>query len=161
MARNAKSKNESTANWIIGITGTIAVGALAYAVTTSWQNADRLADITSDMKSVKASLVRISMKTSPNDPTVPIELLSSAGAKEGLQLFADGKYPAAYSKWTEAAGQGDQMAILAIGASKESLQLRLKDPSIPESQRQVILSGLDAAPMIEFKDGKYVIKAQE
>ena len=161
MARSAKSKNESTANWIVGIGGTLAVGALAYSVTTSWQNADRLAEVTSDIKSVKASLVRISMKTSPNDPTVPIELLSSSGAKEGMQLFAAGKYPAAYSKWSEAASQGDQMALLAIGASKESLQLKLKDPSVPDKQRQVMLSGLQAAPVIEFRDGKYVLKAQQ
>ena len=158
MARSAKSDKDSVANWVIVTAAGIAVTALGYSVATSWKNADRLEEVTSDIKSVKASLVRISMKTSPSDPTVPIELLSSSGAKEGMQLFAAGQYPAAYSKWTAAATQGDQMAALAIGASKESLQVMLRDSSLSQSKRAAVAAGLKSAPALEFKDGKYVVK---
>ncbi|WP_152566037.1 hypothetical protein [Lysobacter antibioticus] len=158
MARRVK---ETVFNWLLGAIATILVTALGYAVTTSWQNADRLARISGDLKSIKTSLVRISMKTSPNDPTIPIELLSSKGAKEGLQFFAAGDYPAAYAKWSSAAASGDQLSALSIGAARESLELKLKYDPLTPKERELVTSGIRSAPELKIVDGKYVVKNPE
>jgi hypothetical protein len=157
----AKRSKEMVFNGALGTIATVLLTALIYAVTTSWQNADRLTRISGDMKSIKTSLVRISMKTSPNDPTIPIELLSSKGAKEGLQFFAVGDYSAAYAKWSAAVVDGDQLSALAIGAARESLELKLKDDSLTPKEKELVTSGIRSAPELRIVDGKYVLKEPE
>lgn len=154
----ARRNKESMLNWGLTAIAGVLLTALGYAVATSWQNADRLARISGEMKSIKTSLVRIPMKTSPTDPTIPIELLSSKGAKEGLQFFAIGDYPAAYAKWSAAAVDGDQLSALAIGAARESLELKLKDDSLSPMERELVTNGIRTAPELRIVDGKYVLK---
>lgn len=157
----AKQFKESLLNFGLGALATLALTAIGYAVTTSWQNSDRLAQVSSDMKSIKASLVRLSLKSSPGDPTIPIELLSSKGARAGLELFAAGNYPAAYEAWSAAAHSGDQLSVLAIGAARESLELRLEDHSLPAKERALVEDAIRAAPELEIVDGMYVLKNRE
>jgi hypothetical protein len=122
------------------------------------QNESRLDEMSHDLKGIKRSLIRISIKTNPNDPTIATDLLTGTAVEHGIGKFKAGEFPAAYSTWMEAASKGDGDAAFAIFTANAALKEKSKDPSVTPSERQAAATALSAAPeIVQFK-GKYILK---
>lgn len=143
--------------FLIAIAGGLLTGWI-YAVKTSWQNDARLSEMSDDLKSIKRSLIRISIKTNPNDPSVATELLSGTPVQQGIGHFKVGEFPAAYAAWLGAAAKGDGDAAFAIFTANAALKDKIKDPSLPPSERDSAAAALGSAPEVVERHGKYVIK---
>jgi|SRR5574337_40696 hypothetical protein len=149
---------KSIAVWfLVLIAGGLLTGWV-YAVKTSWQNEERLAEVSNDLKTIKRSLIRISLKTNPNDPTIATDLLSGTAVEQGISHFKAGQFPAAYATWSNAAKKGDSEAAFAISAATDALQEKTKDPNVPVDERKSAAAAVLKAPRVEERNGKFVLK---
>ncbi|KQY51937.1 hypothetical protein [Lysobacter sp. Root494] len=149
---------KNIAVWFLVLIGGGLLTGWAYAVKTSWQNEERLAEVSSDLKSIKRSLIRISIKTNPNDPTVATDLLSGTAVEQGIGHFKAGEFPAAYAAWSSAAKSGDGDAAFAIFTATAALQEKARDPSVPAAERKTAAAAILTAPQVVERNGKFVLK---
>ncbi|WP_165662547.1 hypothetical protein [Oceanimonas sp. MB9] len=149
---------KSVAVWfLVAIAGGLLAG-WGYAVKTSWQNESRLSSMSDDLKGIKRALIRISLKTSPNDPSIAEDLLSGTPLQKGIEYFTVGKFPAAYATWKNAAATGDGDSAFAIATATAELQEKLKDPKLAPSERSLVQAALRSAPEVIELNGKFIIK---
>jgi hypothetical protein len=158
MLSNTTIKN--VAIWfLVAITGSLLAG-LGYAVKTSWQNETRLSAMSDDLKGIKRALIRISLKTTPNDPSIAEDLLSGTPLQKGIGYFTVGEFPAAYATWTNAAVLGDGDSAFAIATATAELEKKLKDPKLAPAERNLVQAVLRTAPEVIEQNGKYFIKSR-
>lgn len=77
----------------LAIAGSIAVAALVYAATTSWQNSEHITQIAGDIKGIKRALIEISIKADPSDLSVSLDLLSNTTVRSGAKEFQSKNIP--------------------------------------------------------------------
>lgn len=148
----------AVARWVLTAAAAFALAALGYSVKTSWQNANRIEQISEGMKGIKRALIEISTKTNPGDPTVSLDLLSNAAVKKGLSQFQSAKYSDAYKTWADAAAKGDGEAVLAIFSANAALKSKSTDPAVSASTRDRAAVALRQAPQVKEINGKYELK---
>lgn len=139
------------------IVGVLFVGVF-YAVTTSWKNDERLTVIGSDIKSIKKSMISILLEEKPNKPLIAKDLISDATFLKGVESFKAGNYENAYSMWEISALKGNRDSIYAMAVANQTLNERLLNASLPESERKSIETILREAPDIKEKKGIYYLE---
>ena len=149
---------KSVAIWFLVVVAGGLLTGWGYAVKTSWQNEARLTEMSADLKGIKRSLIRISIKTDPNDPSVATELLSGTPLQKGIGQFKAGEFPAAYATWSGAAARGDGDAVFAIYTATAELEEKLRDPNVAPAERNAAASALRLAPEVIERNGTYLIK---
>lgn len=159
---------KSVALWFLAFVALGLLGALSYAVKTSWQNQERLTQLTeesnarlsqigSDIQGLRRSMIRMLLKGNPADASIADDLVSGT-ALQGIGQFRSGEFSAAYSTWSAAAERGDKDAAFAIATANATLKEKLKDPSVAADDRQSIEAALEAAPEVVEDDSFYFLK---
>jgi hypothetical protein len=149
---------KAIAIWFLVVVAGGLLTGWAYAVKTSWQNESRLSEMSDDLKSIKRSLIRISIKTNPDDPSVATELLSGTALQQGIGHFKAGEFPAAYAAWSGAAAKGDGDSAFAIFTANAALEEKLTDPNLAPSERNSAAAALRVAPKVVESNGNYIFK---
>src|SRR5262245_50730950 len=126
---------KTIAVWFLGVVALGLLSGWVYAVKTSWQNETRLVDMESDLKVIKRSLIRLSLKSDPTDPTVATDLLSGTPVQQGIGEFRAGEFPAAYSIWSQAAATGDVDSAYAIFEANAALKRKAQDSTLQHGER--------------------------
>lgn len=159
---------KNLALWFLGFIALGLLGALGYAVRTSWQNEERLTQLAqdnnarlsqlgADIQGLRRSMIRMLLKGSPADASIANDLVSST-ALQGIGQFRSGAFTAAYSTWSTAAAKGDKDAAFAIASASATLKDKLKDPSLPADDREAVEAALLAAPRVVETDGTFIYK---
>jgi len=164
---SAKSKS-SLAISCLGIVATLLIAATSYAVTSSWQNSERLSNLAassaadmsalrSDVKGLKRSMISLLLKDNPGAAAAAKEIIADATLVNGIGSFNAGKYQEAFAIWRQSAETGNEDSIFAMAMAKKSIEARLKDPMLDTASRIELEAVLRTAPDIQENGGFYLI----
>lgn len=149
------------------VTGVLLVGWL-YAITTSWQNGQRLeaqtqqlGEIRSDLADFKKSFISLLLDKDPNKAEIVKGLVSDTRTLEGINRFKAGQFDAAYATWVSSAQQGSKDSAFAIAAANAALKQQVSDASLPQDQRTKAQAALAEAPIVEFHVGGFDVRPRK
>lgn len=146
------------------LTSVLLIGWL-YAITTSWQSAQKLGDQTQQLRQIRGELTEIKksfisllLDKDPNKSDIVKGLVSDSRTLQGIDSFKAGQFEAAYAMWVPSAQQGSEDSAFAIAAANAALKQQVSDVTLPQGQRVKAQAALAGAPQIEFLDGSFRVQ---
>jgi len=158
----------SAALWLFSAISLFLLGGLWYAVKTSWQNQERLTQVTEEqndrltqidvsIQGLRRAVVRMLLKGNGADASIAADLVSDT-ALQGIGQFNSGSFLAAYATWSGAAAKGDKDATFAIATATAELEGKLRDPSLSSEDRAAIEAALKSVPQQDQTNGDLIYR---